>query len=55
MTLDGDDTVPAGDDDDVDIMGNSSDVDIIDLDDYHGAGNTAICTRGLSLCRACSV
>ena len=55
MTLDGDDGVPAGDDNDVDILGNSSDVDIIDLDDYHSAGSTAICTHGLSICRACSI
>lgn len=50
MTLDGDDGVPAGDDDDVDIMGNSSDVGIIDLDDYHSAGSITTCMSGLS-CR----
>ena len=39
MTLDQDDGVPADDDADVDIMGNSSDVDTIDLNDYHSAGS----------------
>lgn len=39
MTLDEDDGPPANDDADVDIMGNSSDVDIIDLADLRSAGS----------------
>lgn len=38
MTLDEDSESNANDDSDVDIMGNSSDVDIIDLDHCHHAG-----------------
>lgn len=38
MTLDEDTPAPADDEDDVDIMGSSSDVDIIDLDGCN-AGN----------------
>ena len=43
MTLDEDDGHPVEDDADVDIMGNSSDVDIIDVDDCRSAGSATTC------------
>ena len=43
MTLDQDDGAPADNDADVDIMGNSSDIDIINLDDYRSAGSITTC------------
>lgn len=46
MTLDQDDGAPADNDADVDIMGNSSDIDIIDLDDYSSAGSITTCMCG---------
>lgn len=45
MTLGEEDGVPADDDGDVDIMGNSSDVDIIDLADLLSAGSATTCIR----------
>ena len=41
MTLNEDTESNANDDSDVDITGNCSDVDIIDLDHFHHAGKTA--------------
>lgn len=55
MTLD--DTpspAPANDEEDVDIVGSSSDdVDIIDLDHYQNAGGKAVCMCGLAHTYVC--